>query len=191
MLLLLFGLLNALSSDVHKDIKILTKDRKYELTLNNPRLSGEYLVFAKTTEFNRQDNIFRYEPALGGILTMMGHSLSWNNELMADSQHIRPTFNPSVTDDWRISGVGSTTRIKNSKNMCLKFGKRLPNTASEMYDALAVPCTLSDSDQELVIVEIPRNEIDVCNLFAAPNSCRNDGRYVETMTDVKNRPNLT
>ncbi|KAF9764392.1 hypothetical protein NGRA_0604 [Nosema granulosis] len=187
MLLLLLGFLKALEKDHHKDIKILTEDREYELRLTPEAVFKERLMFLPTTSLNNRENIFTYDSEYGGIKTMYNDFLTKDIQLNTSSRHIIPSRVQNNVDDWHIKGLSHFNTIKNSLNLCFKRGKYQEEL--DAYDLLTAVCSVSDKDQRFIVVEIPRKPTDVCKLLNVNNStCADD--YIETVTDVKSRPML-
>lgn len=187
MLLLLVGILKAMRYDYHKDIKILTENRDYELTLTPDSVFQEKIMFLPTTPYNKRENIFTYDTEYGGIKTMFNEFLTKDIQLSSGVHFIKPSITQMNVDDWRIKGLSHYNTIKNSRNYCFKLGKH--HKELDGYELKAEICSVSDEAQRFIVVEIPRKHDDVCSLLNTSNSSCSDD-YLLTGFDVRERPML-
>lgn len=187
MLFLLFGLLNASFSDYHKDIKILTPDRKYELTVTNENVFKRRLMFLPASMVNSKENIFTYDSLGGGIKTMYNQYLSKTFKETDLMRYITPLPSLTNANKWKITGLGDYNKIKNEDDYCFKLGDY--NKKLKAYSITGVKCTVNDKSQKFVVIEIPNYRGDPCQLLNIDNTSCHPNQY-ETLTDVKNRPIL-
>ncbi|WUR02370.1 ricin B lectin (RBL3b) [Vairimorpha necatrix] len=138
-----------------RQLKILTKDRAHELSIMNTNMSTDDIVLVPSSLTNTKDNIFTYDPNVGGFRTKMGRYIVMGQKDIHSktSLKLNETMRP-MDDDWKISPATDYNTISNSSSICFQVGDY--DKRGSYYEIELEKCSPNAIKQQFIVIDVER-----------------------------------
>lgn len=135
-------------------IKVLSKDRDFEMSVHSTGSYTNDIVLVPSTNDFVKENTFVYEESRGGLRTMSGRFIT-KGVMTSDLKYsIKLENSKSSSDGWKISPRTDYNTISNSESYCFKKGKF--NKSGNYYELFIESCNITDPEQQFLVIDLER-----------------------------------